>query len=163
VRLLLACAAWLTVLGSLAGLVLALLASRAVTGMLFGVTAADRRTASGAIMLAAAMASHLPARRILKQAPGGCCATSDRMSQDFGDATLVEELPDQPPVAGRTTEPAACADRAGPERLMRVLPHGSRSVALAATAPVDSDRIVRQLDPHGRAPGRGWAARAVPG
>ena len=50
VRLVLARAAWLTVVGSLAGLVLALLASRAVTGMLFGVTAAipacSRRSAA---------------------------------------------------------------------------------------------------------------------
>ncbi len=73
VRLVLARAAWLTVIGSLAGLVLALLASRAVTGMLFGITAADPRVLAtvGAIMLGAAMAaSYLPARRILKQAPG---------------------------------------------------------------------------------------------
>ena len=73
VRLVLARAAWLTAVGSFAGLVLALLASRAVTGMLFGVTAADPGVLAtvGAIMLAAAMAaSYLPARRILKQAPG---------------------------------------------------------------------------------------------
>ena len=73
VRLVLARAAWLTVIGSLAGLVLALLASRAVTGMLFGITAADPRVLAtvGAIMLGAAMAaSYLPARRILRQAPG---------------------------------------------------------------------------------------------
>ena len=41
--------------------------------MLFGITAADPRVLAtvGAIMLAAAMAaSYLPARRILKQAPG---------------------------------------------------------------------------------------------
>jgi predicted permease len=72
VRLLLARAAWLTAVVSLAGLVLALLASRAVTGMLFGVTAADPGVLAtvGAIMMAAAMgASYLPARRILKQAP----------------------------------------------------------------------------------------------
>ena len=73
VRLVLARAAWLTGIGSLAGLGLALLAARAVTGMLFGITAADPRVLAtvGAIMLAAAMAaSYLPARRILKQAPG---------------------------------------------------------------------------------------------
>ena len=65
-------ALWIKI-GTLAGLVLALLASRAVTGMLFGVTAADPGVLAtvGAIMLAAAMtASYLPARRILKQAPG---------------------------------------------------------------------------------------------
>jgi hypothetical protein len=73
VRLVLSHAAWLTLVGSAAGLVLALLARRAVAGMLFGVTATDPPVlaAVAALMLAAAMAaSYLPARRILKQAPG---------------------------------------------------------------------------------------------
>ncbi len=73
VRLVLARAAWLTLFGSAIGLVLALLASRAVRGMLFGVTAADPQVLGGVavMMLAAAMAaSYLPARRILGQTPG---------------------------------------------------------------------------------------------
>jgi len=73
VRLVLEHAVWLTLVGSAAGLVLALLARRAVAGMLFGVTATDPAVLASvaALMLAAAMAaSYLPARRILKQAPG---------------------------------------------------------------------------------------------
>ncbi len=73
VRLVLARAAWLTLFGSGIGLVLALFASRAVRGMLFGVTAADPQVLGGVavMMLAAAMAaSYLPARRILAQTPG---------------------------------------------------------------------------------------------
>jgi putative ABC transport system permease protein len=73
VRLVLIRAAWLTLFGSGIGLALALLASQAVRGMLFGVTAADPSVLGGvaAMMLASAMAaSYLPARRILKQAPG---------------------------------------------------------------------------------------------
>lgn len=73
VRLVLSRAARLTLAGSAAGLVLALLARRAVAGMLFGVTATDPPVlaAVAALMLAAAMAaSYLPARRILKLAPG---------------------------------------------------------------------------------------------
>jgi predicted permease len=73
VRLVLGRAAVLALVGSAAGLGLALLAAGAVRGMLFGVTADDPRVLVSvvAIMLAAAMAaSYLPARRILKQAPG---------------------------------------------------------------------------------------------
>jgi predicted permease len=72
VRLVLGRTAALTLAGSAAGLVLALLASGAVRGMLFGVTPGDPRVLVSvvAIMLAAALAaSYLPARRILKQAP----------------------------------------------------------------------------------------------
>jgi predicted permease len=73
VRLLLTHAARLTLLGSAIGLGLALLASSAISGMLYGVTAVDPGVllSVAAIMLAAAMmASWLPARRILKQPPG---------------------------------------------------------------------------------------------
>lgn len=72
VRLLLGRAAWLTGLGSMVGLALALLASGAVRGMLFEVTPNDPRVLASvaAIMLGATLAaSYLPARRILKQAP----------------------------------------------------------------------------------------------
>jgi putative ABC transport system permease protein len=72
VRLVLGRAAMLTLAGSAAGLVLALLASGAVRGMLFGVTPDDPRVlvSVAAIMLAGALtASYLPARRILKQTP----------------------------------------------------------------------------------------------
>jgi len=72
VRLVVARAAWLTLGGSAVGLVLALTASSAVRGMLFGVTPADPRVLGPvvAIMLAAALAaSYVPSRRILKQAP----------------------------------------------------------------------------------------------
>jgi predicted permease len=73
VRLVLKHAAWLTLVGSAVGLGLALLASSAISGMLYGVTAVDPGVllSVAAIMLAAAMAaSYLPARRILKQPPG---------------------------------------------------------------------------------------------
>ena len=73
VRLVLGRTVALTLVGSAAGVVLALLAAGAVRGLLFGVTADDPRVLLSvvAIMLAAAMAaSYLPARRILKQAPG---------------------------------------------------------------------------------------------
>ena len=73
VRLVLTHAAWLTLIGSAVGLGLALLASSAIAGMLYGVTAVDPGVllSVAAIMLAAAMAaSYLPARRILKQPPG---------------------------------------------------------------------------------------------
>jgi ABC-type antimicrobial peptide transport system permease subunit len=73
VRLVLKRAAWLTLAGSAVGLGLALLASGAVDGMLYGVTAFNPAVLASvaAIMLGAALAaSWLPARRILKQAPG---------------------------------------------------------------------------------------------
>ncbi len=73
VRLVLKRAAWLTLAGSAVGLGLALLASGAIDGMLYGVTAVDPVVLASvaAIMLGAALAaSWLPARRILKQPPG---------------------------------------------------------------------------------------------
>jgi putative ABC transport system permease protein len=73
VRLVLRRAAALTLVGSAVGLVLAFLASGAIAGMLYGVTALNPVVLGSvaAIMLAAALAaSYLPARRILKQAPG---------------------------------------------------------------------------------------------
>jgi putative ABC transport system permease protein len=73
VRLVLKHAAWLTLIGSVVGLGLALLGSSAISGMLYGVTAVDPGVllSVAVIMLAAAMvASYLPARRILKQPPG---------------------------------------------------------------------------------------------
>jgi ABC-type antimicrobial peptide transport system permease subunit len=72
VRLVLGRSVWLTLIGSAAGLVLALLASGAIRGMLFGVTAGDPRVLGpvAALMLVAALAaSYPPARRILKQSP----------------------------------------------------------------------------------------------
>ncbi len=73
VRLVLTHAARLTLIGSAAGLGLALLASNALSGMLYGVTAVDPAVllSVAAVMLTAAMAaSYLPARRILEQPPG---------------------------------------------------------------------------------------------
>jgi len=73
VRLVLKRAAWLTLAGSAVGLGLTLLASGAIDGMLYGVTAFNPVVLASvaAIMLGAALAaSWLPARRILKQAPG---------------------------------------------------------------------------------------------
>jgi putative ABC transport system permease protein len=73
VRLVLKRAAWLTLAGSAVGLGLAWLASGAIDGMLYGVTAFNPVVLASvaAIMLGAALtASWLPARRILKQAPG---------------------------------------------------------------------------------------------
>jgi ABC-type antimicrobial peptide transport system permease subunit len=72
VRLVLKRAAILTVLGSAVGLGLAALASGAIAGMLYGVTALNPAVlvSVAAIMLGAALAaSYIPARRILKQAP----------------------------------------------------------------------------------------------
>ncbi|MEO5821650.1 MAG: ABC transporter permease [Vicinamibacteraceae bacterium] len=73
VRMVLTHAARLTLVGSAVGLGLTLLASNAISGMLYGVTAVDPAVlmSVAATMLAAAMAaSYLPARRILKQPPG---------------------------------------------------------------------------------------------
>lgn len=73
VRLVLSRAAGLTLAGAAAGLGLALLASGAISGMLYGVTASSPAVlaAVAAVMLAASLAaSYLPARRILKQPPG---------------------------------------------------------------------------------------------
>jgi putative ABC transport system permease protein len=73
VRLVLKRAALLTLAGSAVGLLLAFLASGAIAGMLYGVTAFNPIVLASvaAIMLTAALAaSYLPARRILKQAPG---------------------------------------------------------------------------------------------
>jgi putative ABC transport system permease protein len=73
VRLVLKRAAGLTLVGAVIGLGLAALASSAVTGMLYGVTAFNPVVLGGvaAIMLGAAMAaSWIPARRILRMPPG---------------------------------------------------------------------------------------------
>ncbi len=73
VRLVLAHAARLTLIGSAVGLGLAILVSNALSGMLYGVTAVDPVVllSVAAVMLAAAMAaSYLPARRILDRPPG---------------------------------------------------------------------------------------------
>ena len=73
VRLVLTHAARLTLIGSAVGLGLALLASSAISGMLYGVTASNPAVlaAVAAVMLAASLAaSYLPARRILEQPPG---------------------------------------------------------------------------------------------
>jgi ABC-type antimicrobial peptide transport system permease subunit len=73
VSLVLTRAAVLTLIGSTIGLALAALASGAIAGMLYGVTAFNPAVLGGvvAVMLAAALAaSYVPARRILKQSPG---------------------------------------------------------------------------------------------
>jgi putative ABC transport system permease protein len=73
VRLVLRRAAGLTLAGAVIGLGLAVLASGAIAGMLYGVTAFNPVVLGGvaAIMLGAALAaSWLPARRILRMPPG---------------------------------------------------------------------------------------------
>ena len=63
----------LAAVGALAGIAIARLASGALEGLLYGVTAADpvTITATAAFMLAASMAAtYAPARRIFKQSPG---------------------------------------------------------------------------------------------
>jgi putative ABC transport system permease protein len=65
--------ALLAVMGAVAGIAIARLASGALEGLLYGVTAADPATtaATAAFMLAASMAAtYAPARRIFKQSPG---------------------------------------------------------------------------------------------
>lgn len=63
----------LTLIGSLAGVLVARLASGTLKGLLFGVSAGDPLTVAGAVLtvLAASMlASYVPTRRILRQSPG---------------------------------------------------------------------------------------------
>ena len=65
--------AWLAAIGAVAGVAIARLASGALEGLLYGVTAADPTTiaAAAAFLLAASMAAtYAPARRIFKQSPG---------------------------------------------------------------------------------------------
>ena len=65
--------ALLAVIGGVAGIAIARLASGALEGLLYGVTAADPATiaATAAFMMAASMAAtYAPARRIFKQSPG---------------------------------------------------------------------------------------------
>jgi putative ABC transport system permease protein len=144
VRLVLKRAAALTLVGSAVGLGLAFLASGAIAGMLYGVTAFNPVVLASvaAIMLGAALAaSYLPARRILKQAPG-----EPHVAEGIDDGAL-EHPRDRPRADG----------------LVRMFAHG---ILLGGTgghgARLGRDGVVHeQLDAHRGAARRGGPARAV--
>ena len=136
-------AAWLTGLGAAAGLGLALLASGAVPACSLA-SPPYVLLSVAAIMLASALAaSYVPARRIASRRRATPCETRSLRAAS-------QELPDQPPVAGRVDDRALqqrAADRARTFGVVFVLADRSFSRCHAA-------RGVARREPPPRPPPR---------